>query len=113
MTDGWTIAAGVCAVVIVVVIAYDVTQKKHAILRNFPLIGHFRYWLEFIGPELRQYIVASNNEELPFSRDQRSWIYASAKQQNNYFGFGTDNDLERSPNTLVIKHGRVSFARTT
>ena len=43
----------------------DRLQRKHAIIRNFPIIGHFRYWLETIGPELRQYIVTSNNEERP------------------------------------------------
>lgn len=82
----------------------DVGQRRHAIIHNFPIIGHFRYWLEAIGPELRQYIVTSNNEELPFSRDQRSWIYASAKKENNYSGFGTDNDLELSPNHLIVRH---------
>lgn len=87
-----------------VVAIYDVTQKKHAILRNFPVIGHFRYWIETIGPELRQYIVAANDEERPFNRDERSWVYASSKKQNNYFGFGTDNDVEGSPNYLVINH---------
>ena len=85
-------------------VMYDLIQTKHAILRNFPIIGHFRYWLETIGPELRQYIVTSNNEERPFSRDQRRWIYASSKNENSYFGFGTDNDLELSPNYLIIKH---------
>jgi len=83
---------------------YDLKQKPHAILRNFPIIGHFRYILETIGPELRQYIVTSNNEERPFTRDQRTWVYASAKKQNNYTGFGTDNDQERTPNYLIIKH---------
>ena len=82
----------------------DVCQRSHAITHNFPIIGHFRYWLESIGPELRQYIVTDNNEERPFSRDQRSWIYASSKKENNYFGFGTDHDLENSPNHLIIKH---------
>ncbi len=85
-------------------VVYDIAQKKHAILHNFPIIGHFRYWLEAIGPELRQYIVTSNNEERPFSRDQRTWVYASSKKENNYFGFGTDNDLEVSPNYLIVKH---------
>ena len=85
-------------------VVYDRFQRKHAIIRNFPIIGHFRYWLEAIGPELRQYIVTSNNEERPFSRDQRRWVYASSKKQNNYFGFGTDNDVETAPNHLVIKH---------
>ncbi|TWT85803.1 Glutamate synthase [NADPH] large chain [Posidoniimonas polymericola] len=85
-------------------VAYDVLQKKHAILHNFPIVGHFRYWLEAIGPELRQYIVTNNDEERPFTRDQRRWVYASSKQENNYFGFGTDNDLEASPNYLIIRH---------
>ena len=92
------------AILIILWITYDLLQRKHAILHNFPIIGHFRYWLEAIGPELRQYIVTSNNEERPFSRDQRSWVYASSKRQNNYFGFGTDNDLELSPNYLIVKH---------
>ena len=78
------------------VAAHDLVQRRHAILRNFPVIGHARFWLEAIGPELRQYIVAGNDEERPFSRDQRRWVYASAKLQNNYFGFGTDNDIEHS-----------------
>lgn len=82
---------------------YDLTQRNHAILRNFPLVGHFRYFLEKIGPELRQYIVARNDEERPFSRDQRRWIYASAKKQNNYFGFGTDNDIDHTANYMILK----------
>jgi len=99
----WTVL-GLLFVLLVALALYDLTQRQHAILRNFPIIGHFRYWLEAIGPELRQYIVTGNDEERPFSRDQRRWVYASAKQQNNYFGFGTDNDLEMRPNHLVIKH---------
>ena len=73
---------------------HDLVQTKHAILRNFPVIGHLRFFLERFGPELRQYIVTSNDEERPFSRDQRRWVYASSKLENNYFGFGTDNDVE-------------------
>ncbi len=84
--------------------AKDLTQKQHAILRNFPVVGHFRYWLEAIGPELRQYLFTDNNDERPFSRDQRSWIYASSKMQNNYFGFGTDNDVEHTEGYPIIKH---------
>src|SRR4028118_1650364 len=84
--------------------AKDLTQKQHAILRNFPVVGHFRYWLEAIGPELRQYIVTGNDEERPFSRDQRRWVYASSKEEINTFGFGTDNDLERGAGYLIFKH---------
>src|SRR5262249_24112996 len=88
---------------IAAVIIHDLTQRKHAILRNFPIIGHFRYLFEAVWPELRQYIVTSNTEERPFSREQRRWIYSSSKKENNYFGFGTDNDLELSPNYLIVK----------
>ncbi|PWK19561.1 FMN-binding glutamate synthase family protein [Xanthomarina spongicola] len=68
-------------------------QKKHTISHNFPIIGHLRYLMENIGPEIRQYFVANNREELPFNRIERSWIYASAKKENNYEGFGTDRDI--------------------
>ena len=94
-----TAAAAVGAVA-----AHDLVQRRHAILRNFPVIGHARFWLESIGPELRQYIVAGNDEERPFSRDQRRWVYASAKLQNNYFGFGTDNDLEHGTGNVIVHH---------
>ena len=68
-------------------------QKNHTISHNFPIVGHLRYWLESIGPEMRQYFVANNREELPFNRIERGWIYASAKKENNYEGFGTDRDI--------------------
>ena len=83
---------------------HDLVQTKHAIIRNFPVVGHARYFLERFGPELRQYIVTSNDEERPFSRDQRRWVYASSKLENNYFGFGTDNDIEQVEGYPIIKH---------
>lgn len=97
------ILGGVCGFLLLVLV-YDLTQRRHAILRNYPLIGHLRYILEAVGPELRQYIVTDNDEERPFNRDQRRWVYASSKKQNSYFAFGTDNELERSANYLIIKH---------
>lgn len=89
---------------LVVVTIYDLLQKRHAVLRNFPIIGHLRYILELFGPELRQYIVTTDDAERPFSRDQRSWVYASAKGQNNLSGFGTDNDIEATTGHILIKH---------
>ena len=86
------------------VLVHDLVQRRHAILRNFPVVGHLRFLLEAVGPELRQYIVTDNDEERPFSRDQRRWVYASAKRENSYFGFGTDNDLELSSNYVIVKH---------
>ena len=81
-------------IVLVLIAIRDVFfQRKHTVSHNFPIIGHFRYILEKIGPELRQYLVANNREELPFNRIERGWIYASAKHENNYEGFGTDRDI--------------------
>lgn len=96
--------------VIVAVVVYDLAQRRHAILRNFPIVGHFRYLLERVGPELRQYIVTDNNEERPFSRDERRWVYASSKGENNSFGFGTDNDLDGARDYVIIKHAAFPAA---
>jgi glutamate synthase domain-containing protein 2 len=95
-------AAGVSALAAVAV--RDLLQREHTLLRNFPIVGHARYLLESVGPELRQYLVAGNNEERPFTRDQRRWVYASAKKENNYFGFGTDNDIEYTAGYPIINH---------
>src|SRR5215207_5236191 len=95
-------AAGLGALAAVAV--RDLLQREHTLLRNFPVLGHARYLLESVGPELRQYLVAGNNEERPFTRDQRRWVYASSKKDNNYFGFGTDNDLEYTAGYPVINH---------
>jgi glutamate synthase (ferredoxin) len=98
----WVLLALVALLVAIAI--YDIFQRSRAILRNFPIIGHLRYILEMFGPELRQYIVTGNDEERPFSRDQRRWVYASAKKQNNYFGFGTDNDLDQQSGYIIIRH---------
>ncbi|MDQ4054508.1 MAG: FMN-binding glutamate synthase family protein [Actinomycetota bacterium] len=110
MRKSWVVAplAAVGAVA-----ARDLVQRDHAILRNYPVLGRARFWLEAIGPELRQYIVAANDEERPFSRDQRRWVYASAKLQNNYFGFGTDNDLEHSAGNVIVHHRTFGEAYPT
>lgn len=100
----WAYLGAAAGTLLLLVVAFDVTQRTHTILHNFPVIGHFRYMLERIGPELRQYIVTDNDEERPFTRDQRRWVYASAKRQNNRFGFGSDNEMERSANYLIISH---------
>ncbi len=100
------------AIVVLVVVAlialavYDRTQRTHAILRNYPIIGHFRYLLERVGPELRQYIVTDNDQERPFSRDQRTWVYRAAKAENTYFGFGSDNDFDEPHDYLIVKHSQ-------
>ena len=80
-------------IVFAIIALRDIFQRSHTISHNFPIVGHIRYMLESIGPEMRQYFVANNREELPFNRIERGWIYASAKKENNYEGFGTDRDI--------------------
>ena len=98
------VVLGVVLLVLVAIAVRDRLQKSHTIVSNFPLVGRFRYWFEELGGPLRQYIVTGNDEERPFSRDQRRWIYASSKKENSYFGFGTDNDLEQVTGYVVVRH---------
>ncbi len=99
----------IIALVIIIVLIRDIfIQKKHTVTHNFPLIGHFRYWLEQIGPEIRQYLIANNREELPFNRGERSWIYASSKSENNLTGFGSDLDFN-TPGHLFLKNSINQF----
>lgn len=73
----------------------NVFQSKHTILRNFPLIGYFRYMFEFISPEIQQYFIETSTDGRPFSRNHRSLIYRRAKDINDTVPFGTQNDIEK------------------
>jgi glutamate synthase domain-containing protein 2 len=72
----------------------DVNQRRHAVLRNYPVIGHLRFLLEFIRPEIRQYFIESDNEAAPFSRQQRSIVYQRAKGEADNRPFGTQLDVQ-------------------
>jgi glutamate synthase domain-containing protein 2 len=72
---------------------YDLQQTSHAILRNYPIIGHLRFLLEFVRPELRQYFIEGDHDAVPFSRSQRSLVYARAKGQTDKVPFGTQVDV--------------------
>jgi glutamate synthase domain-containing protein 2 len=73
---------------------HDLLQTHHAVLRNYPILGHLRFLLEFIRPEIRQYFIESDNDASPFSRAQRSLVYARAKGQSDKQPFGTLRDLD-------------------
>jgi len=101
--NGWLIALIVVGGLLFVVAVHDVVQRRNAVWRNFPVIGHFRNFFETTGPEMRQYWISADNQEQPFNRDQRRWVDASSRQRDNHIGFGTEADLERSSNYLIIK----------
>lgn len=72
---------------------YDVIQNKHSILRNYPIIGHFRYIIESFGPELRQYLIEDDNQERPFSRAQRAVVYQRSKAVSDVRAFGANIEM--------------------
>src|SRR6516225_4047415 len=116
MSAFWVIGGIAAAILLSLAILYahDRWFTADNILRNYPVFGHLRYLFIEMGPKLRQYIVADNNEELPFNRDERDWIARSADGENNYFGFGTDDQI-LSIGYPIIKHavfpyGEASFA---
>lgn len=78
---------------IIILWIYDLVQKKHTILRNFPVLGHVRYFLEFLRPEIQQYFIATDESELPFNREIRSLIYERAKNTRDTIPYGTERDI--------------------
>ena len=82
---------------------HDLLQKKHAILRNYPILGHFRFIFEDVRPEIRQYFIESDQDALPFSRMQRSLVYQRAKNENADKPFGSIIDVYE-PNYRFIVH---------
>ncbi len=83
----------VVALALLGVAAHDLLQERHSILRSHPVIGHLRFLLEGVGPELRQYLVEHNTEGRPFNRDQRSLMYQRAKGVLDKKPFGTERDV--------------------
>ncbi|MDD2886061.1 MAG: FMN-binding glutamate synthase family protein, partial [Dechloromonas sp.] len=74
----------------------DVTQKRHTVLRNFPIIGHLRFFFENLGEYFRQYFFLGDREEMPFNRATRAWVYRLAKNEGGILGFGSTYDLTQS-----------------
>ena len=88
----------------VVLYAIDITQTRHAVRRNYPVIGRFRYLFEHLGEFFRQYFFAMDREEMPFNRAQRSWVYRASKGLGNTIAFGSTRDLNRPGNVLFVNH---------
>ncbi len=82
-------------------IIQDITQKKHAVLRNYPLIGRLRYFFESQGEYFRQYFFSGDRDEMPFNRATRNWVYRTAKGLGGNIGFGSTNDL-REPGSIIF-----------
>jgi len=97
---GTLIAFAVVALLFFVFIR-DITQKKHSVLRNYPIVGRFRYFFEQLGEYFRQYFFAGDRDEMPFNRATRGWVYRLAKNEGGTIGFGSTYDLH-SPGALIF-----------
>lgn len=91
----WSLLA-ILGVLLCGVGVYDLLQTRRAVLRNYPIVGHFRYLFEGIRPEIRQYFIESDSDELPFSRRQRSIVYQRAKSDLDKRPFGTLENVYRT-----------------
>jgi glutamate synthase domain-containing protein 2 len=92
---------GLAVLALVTLYILDVTQTKHAVRRNFPVIGRMRYLLEDLGEFLRQYFFAQDREEMPFNRAERSYVYRAAKDLDTTLAFGSTRDL-RPTGTILF-----------
>jgi glutamate synthase domain-containing protein 2 len=82
----------------------DVTQKKHSVLRNYPVIGRLRYFFEKQGEYFRQYFFMNDREEMPFNRATRGWVYRLAKAEGGVIGFGSTNNTNEPGSILFVNH---------
>jgi glutamate synthase domain-containing protein 2 len=101
---GAMLIMGLLALLVYVVAIYfiDISQTTHAIRRNYPVIGRFRYFFEHVGEFFRQYFFAMDREEMPFNRAQRSWAYRAAKGVNNTVAFGSTRDIRKAGSVLFV-----------
>ena len=96
-------AIGALILGIVILYIADRRQTKTALRRNFPVIGHFRYFFEKLGEFFRQYFFAMDREELPFNRAQRAWVYRAGKKLPTTSAFGSTRDIRR-PGSILFVH---------
>jgi glutamate synthase domain-containing protein 2 len=102
---------------------FDVQQSKSSILRNYPVIGHLRFMMEYVRPEIRQYFIEGDSEAAPFSRAQRSLVYQRAKGESDKHPFGTQLSVYAegyewvnhsvAPSTVDSHDFRVTIGATT
>jgi len=93
MTTLFVFLVGLGILTVIVMYVIDKTQTRHAVRRNFPVVGRFRYLFEELGEFFRQYFFALDREEMPFNRAQRSWVYRAAKGVDNTVAFGSTLNL--------------------
>jgi glutamate synthase domain-containing protein 2 len=100
---GTLAAFGVIAALVFLFIS-DITQKKHGVLRNYPVVGHLRYFFEQLGEYFRQYFFSGDRDEMPFNRATRGWVYRLAKNEGGTIGFGSTYNLHTPGALIFVNH---------
>jgi glutamate synthase domain-containing protein 2 len=101
LMTAFILALGIVVIVVIYMYIADVTQTTHAVRRNYPVFGRFRYLFETLGEFFRQYFFAMDREELPFNRAERAWVYRSAKNIDSTVPFGSTRSLN-PPGTVIF-----------
>jgi glutamate synthase domain-containing protein 2 len=99
-----TIIGFALMLLIVFLFISDITQKKHGVLRSYPIVGHLRYFFEELGEYFRQYFFAGDREEMPFNRATRAWVYRLAKNEGGIIGFGSTYDIHQPGAIIFVNH---------
>src|SRR5256885_13030810 len=99
-----TLAAFLVFGALVFLFVRDITQKKHSVLRNYPIVGRLRYFFEQLGEYFRQYFFAGDRDEMPFNRATRGWVYRLAKNEGGTIGFGSTYDLHAPGALIFVNH---------
>src|SRR5262245_32969505 len=99
-----TLVGFAAIVALIFVFISDITQKKHSVLRNYPVIGRLRYFFEQLGEYFRQYFFAGDRDEMPFNRATRAWVYRLAKNEGGVIGFGSTYDLHHAGALIFVNH---------
>ncbi|TAN56757.1 MAG: FMN-binding glutamate synthase family protein [Betaproteobacteria bacterium] len=99
-----TLAALTLLLWVAFIFVRDITQKKHGVLRNYPVIGHLRYFFEQLGEYFRQYFFTGDRDEMPFNRATRGWVYRLAKNEGGTIGFGSTYNLHEPGALIFVNH---------
>ena len=105
LTNTFVIGISLLIALAMVLYIIDITQTRHTIRRNYPLIGRFRYLFEHLGEFFRQYFYSQDREEQPFNRAQRSWVYRAAKNLDNTQAFGSTRDNDKEGHIIFVNAG--------
>jgi len=92
---------GLVFAVVILTFIFDISQSKNAILRNYPVVGHFRYLFSTLGEFFRQYFFAMDREEMPFNRAERQWVNRASENKSNTIAFGSTKNIN-TPGTAIF-----------